>query len=277
MTSRIAVLQGHKMSNPFAILAEYPEGGPEVPQRQKIHREKNKHEPGTGRRDTEKRQGRGKSNWGNALDDVNRPPLKDGEVVEEEANAETTPKVQYVPASSYFSSSDDEDEDGVVGVPSASKKQVLKVPSEFADMIVEKTNPNVVVRKYSDDEDENEIELGFLNSAEAAKKRQEDFDKRRTTRGGRGGPRGRGGERGRGDMRGRGRGRGGESGRPYQPAARPEGAKPEGERPATGDRQNRPRDARPTNVQHQRQTQNRGARGGRGFNNERDFPSLQKS
>ncbi|OHT14840.1 hypothetical protein TRFO_14798 [Tritrichomonas foetus] len=255
------------MSNPFAILAEYPEAGPEVPQREKVRREKNKHESGTGRRDREKRQGRGQSNWGNALDDINRRPIEEAqEGAEGEAPAQPEePKIQYVAAGQFFSDSDD---DFTGGVPERPTKQVVQIPAAYADIIAEKRDKRVEVRKY-DSDDEEEIQTGFLNTAQAMQQRRDhtsDRDRRPRGGRGRGGPRG-GPRGGRGGPRG---GRRPNEDRQEAPAAPAdeEGRKTRGT----------PRDRRPGNVQHQRDTgANRGPRGGQPRNNNlniKNFPSL---
>lgn len=58
------------MSDKLAVLKDYPKDGPEVPEREKIVRTKDRHESGTGRRDKTKRQGKGAGNWGDPKDDV---------------------------------------------------------------------------------------------------------------------------------------------------------------------------------------------------------------
>ena len=54
----------------FEILKNYPKDGPEPPERQKVVREKDHHESGTGRNDKMKKGGSGKGNWGNPKDDI---------------------------------------------------------------------------------------------------------------------------------------------------------------------------------------------------------------
>lgn len=61
------------MSDKFAVLEGYPKDGPEVPERTKVERAKDRHESGTGRKDKVKRGGRGPSNWGNPEDDLKHP------------------------------------------------------------------------------------------------------------------------------------------------------------------------------------------------------------
>lgn len=255
------------MSNPFKILADYPENGPEPPKNeQKVHREKNKHESGTGRRDKEKRQGRGQSNWGNALDEANRPPLPDTDGTENQEapqNEDNTPKINYVPASNFFDSDDDEPEP----IPQQPKKRVVNVPEQYAALIASKAEKQQIeIRKY-DDEDESNFELGFINSKQAISERP--VVERRGR--GRGGPRGgRGGQRGghRGGQSGeRHEGRGGRGG-PRDGARGGRGHQQYehyqhiAEKQAEGEEQQRdnkpgsgPRDRRPGNVQHQRVNQ----------------------
>ena len=66
------------------ILKDYPKDGPEMPEREKVQRSKNKHESGTGRKDTTKREGRGKGNWGNPEDDIKHLGERDPDDEEEE-------------------------------------------------------------------------------------------------------------------------------------------------------------------------------------------------
>lgn len=148
------------MSNPFAILADYPADGPAVPEREKVRREKNKHVPGTGRRDKVKREGRGAGNWGNALED--RPVVVDQEpAAEGEAEVVTQ---QYEPACNFFES-DSEDE----FVPQV-VKPVAKIPKEFEGMIAVRDTERHETKYVSDDEEE--FEFGFLNTQEALKQRE---------------------------------------------------------------------------------------------------------
>ena len=166
------------MSNPFAILADYPADGPAVPEREKVRRDKNKHVPGTGRRDKVKREGRGASNWGNALED--RPVVVDQEAPVQGEVEESTQ--QFEPAINFFDS-DSEDE----FVPQV-VKPVAKIPKQFEGMIAVRDTDRHETKYVSDDEEE-AFEFGFLNTQEALKQRE--F---RAPRGGarpaRGGPRG---------------------------------------------------------------------------------------
>jgi len=79
------------MSDKFDILKDYPAEGPANPERTKIVREKDRHEPGNGRRDKTKRDGRGPSNWGDPKEDVKY--LNEGleEDLEEEEEIEEKP------------------------------------------------------------------------------------------------------------------------------------------------------------------------------------------
>ncbi|OHT13880.1 hypothetical protein TRFO_15906 [Tritrichomonas foetus] len=122
----------------FAVLEGYPKDGPEMPEREKVHREKNKHESGTGRRDREKREGRGQSNWGNPLDDVNHSH-SDCEEPEDDtavAPAQSEKGPEYVAAGKFFDKDDAEDEVKMA-------KQVVKVPAEYVGIV--KTGENVEV------------------------------------------------------------------------------------------------------------------------------------
>ncbi|EAY07022.1 hypothetical protein TVAG_174920 [Trichomonas vaginalis G3] len=58
------------MSDKLAVLKDYPKDGPEMPEREKIVRQKDRHDPGNGRRDKTKRQGNGAGNWGDPKDDI---------------------------------------------------------------------------------------------------------------------------------------------------------------------------------------------------------------
>ena len=120
----------------FKVLENYPKEGPPVPEREKVHREKNKHESGTGRRDREKREGRGKDNWGNDLDDQ----LHQLDEEPEENNQQQPPQYEdrpnYEEASKYFEKEDNDDKEKVA-------KQVVKVPPEYIGIV--KTGENVEV------------------------------------------------------------------------------------------------------------------------------------
>ena len=58
------------MSDKFAVLQDYPKEGPPIPEREKVQRKKDKHDPGNLRRDKTKRGGKGKDNWGTPEDDL---------------------------------------------------------------------------------------------------------------------------------------------------------------------------------------------------------------
>lgn len=287
------------MSNPFAILADYPDNGPAMPQREKVHRQKDKHDPGTGRRDKEKRQGRGPSNWGNPMDDVTHPAVPDQqENVEEGAENEQqqqAPKEEvkpYVSASQFFEDSDSDETPA--GVPQKPKKlSYNNVPKEYADLIVEKKEKHIQNQRDEDEDEkeDNELQTGFLSTKEAIQQRRD--NSRFESRGrGRGGPRGRGGRGGRGghyggprggadgENRPRGgghpRGRGQRQFQHYEDRLKEQGqqGQPEGERKPQRDQNRGPRDKRPGNVQHQRDNSNRGQRQQRQNLNLNDFPSL---
>lgn len=105
-----------------------------MPEREKVHREKDRHEPGTGRRDREKREGKGKSNWGDPIEDqlaADNEPIVDEQ---DEAPVEEEPK--KVEAAEKFFDNEEEEEP-------AKAKGVVKVPARFAGMV--KTGDDVVV------------------------------------------------------------------------------------------------------------------------------------
>lgn len=122
------------MSHPLEALKGYPKDGPEMPERQKIYREKDRHDPGTGRRDREKRNGKGSSNWGDPIEDqiaAENDPIGDEE---KESPVEDEPKI-VEPAEKFFDNEEEEEPPKVKGV--------VKVPARFAGMV--KTGDDVVV------------------------------------------------------------------------------------------------------------------------------------
>jgi hypothetical protein len=263
-------------TNRFAILNDYPPEGPEVPEREKVRRAKNKHEPGTGRRDNTKRQGAGPSNWGNPLQESTLAATAESAPQESETPEGEAPKQaapEFVPASSIFGDSDDE-----VEVAPAANKKVQVIPSEFANMVVKKEGVEVDVR--DEDDEENEFEVDFISTAEVRRQQQQRQSEQR--RGGprpnRGGPRpNRGGPRpNRGAPRKEGefRPRREEGGDKPQEQRRGGPRREEGQQQRRGGPQRRDdrkaRDQRQSGVQHQR---NYGAqRGGNLSLNQ--FPSL---
>ena len=269
-------------TNRFAILNDYPAEGPEVPEREKVHRSKNKHESGTGRRDNNKRQGQGQSNWGNPLQESVRAsneggaPQEEGEAGEntEETTTQPTP---YVPASSIFEDSDDENE----VAPTKPAQKQIQVPSEFADMVVKREGYDYNVHDSEDEAPENEYEIDFKSAPQVRREQQEQrFNSHRGGRPMRGPRRGRGGPRKDGEYRPRPDGE-------YRP--RPDGEKPQerrgGPRREEGE-QTKPRgrggpqknrDQRPSGVQHQRYNYGGNRNGGNrsGVNlNINQFPTL---
>lgn len=240
-------------ANRFAALSDYDPQA-EVPEREKVHREKDRHEPGAGYRGTMKRQGRGRDNWGNDIDDAKRPELVEPEDNESgEIPESTEPKRVFVPASSFFGSDSDDEEEPVHVAP-----KVESVPEAYAKHIARKRE-NVVVRPAEAD-DHQDIETGFLSTPEVMR-RNESERQRGRGRGGRGGSRG-GPRDGRGGSRGGPReGRGGSRGGPREGRGG-RGGHAEGEsRPPRqeeqGDRQGRPprkgaRDSHPMHNQGQR-------------------------
>ena len=269
------------MSNRFAILADYPKEGPAVPEREKVQRQKDHHESGTGRRDRTKREGRGPSNWGNPRDDtrVNRKADRIDAEVEKDQDAtevDSTPKVQYVDAAQFFDDSDDED---VAGAPVTAQKAQKAIDQQYLDIMTEKAKKQVVAKEEDEDEDEdNQLDTNFLSTDQALRQQRQNQSR------GRGAPRGRGG-RGRGPRREGGDRpprrddgerpprREGAPGRKF--AERPartgeqkqEGQQQKGDRQPRRDQQRKPRDQRTSGVQHQR------VNGGRQFT-AADFPSL---
>ena len=139
-------------------LKGYPKEGPAMPERQKIYREKDRHEPGTGRRDREKREGKGLSNWGDPIEDQLAAEREEVVEVGQEPVVEEQPKKveaagkffdnglpphwileeqpKKVEAAGKFFDNEEEDEP-------AKAKAVVKVPKRFAGMV--KTDDNVVV------------------------------------------------------------------------------------------------------------------------------------
>lgn len=131
----------------FAALDGYPKDGPEMPEREKVHREKNKHESGTGRRDREKREGRGQSNWGNALDDQLADYHEEEDVNAEEPQETPGEQKEFKPAAKYFEDDDDQDKDKKPG------KQTLKVPPGYKGIV--KAGENVEVVEVDESNDPN--------------------------------------------------------------------------------------------------------------------------
>ena len=189
-------------ANRFAALSDYDPQA-EVPEREKVHREKDRHEPGAGYRGTMKRQGRGRDNWGNDIDDAKRPELVEPEDNESgEIPEATEPKRDFVPASSFFGSDSDDEEEPVHVAP-----KVESVPEAYAKHIARKRE-NVVVRAAEAD-DHQDIETGFLSTPEVMRRNESERQRGRGRGGPRSGPRGgRGGSRG-GPREGRGGSRGG--------------------------------------------------------------------
>ena len=246
------------MSNPFAILSDY-NGANEVPQREKVVRKKNKHEPGAGYSSTIKREGRGQSNWGNAIDEAKRPEIVDQQEGEQQENVENAePKVVYEAAFKYFDS-DDEDETPKIH---REGKRVVNIPEQYASMVVEKKSKSVEVRTYIDDEPE-AIETGFLSTAEAIRQRQN------ARRSGYNNNRNVGGRKPNGQRKPQDR---------APRAAPPRNNAPKPAAPAQGENaqekkpRSKPRDQRPGNVQHQRQV---GAGKKQSNLSLKNFPKLQ--
>ncbi|KAK8845015.1 hypothetical protein M9Y10_021191 [Tritrichomonas musculus] len=132
----------------FAVLDNYPKDGPEMPERGKVHREKNKHESGTGRRDREKREGRGQSNWGNALDDQLAEQHHHEEEEYDDEHAETPKEHQeFKPAGEYFKDDDENEENKKVS------KQTVKVPPGYGKIVKAGDGVEVVEEDESHDPD----------------------------------------------------------------------------------------------------------------------------
>ena len=129
----------------FAALDGYPKDGPEMPEREKVHRDKNKHESGTGRRDREKREGRGQSNWGNALDDQLADYHEEDNEEVEEPQENPTEKKDFKPAAKYFEDDDDNENE------KKASKQTVKVPPGYGKIV--KAGENVEVVEVDDSND----------------------------------------------------------------------------------------------------------------------------
>ncbi|KAH0792924.1 hypothetical protein GPJ56_003188 [Histomonas meleagridis] len=249
------------MSNPFAILSDY-NGADEVPQREKVIRKKNKHEPGSGYRSTIKREGRGRSNWGNAIDEAKRPELTEQQETEQQGTAENAePKIVYESAFKYFAS-DDEDETPRI---KREGKRVVKIPEQYASMVVEKKTKTTEVKTYNEVSEPEVIETGFLSTAEALRQRQN------ARRGGYNNNRN-GGRRPNPQRKPQGD-------RPQRPAPQRNAAPKPATTPAQGENtqqerkpRSKPRDQRPGNVQHQRQVGSGKKQSNLSLNN---FPKLQ--
>lgn len=250
------------MSNPFAILADYPAEGPAVPQREKIVRQKDRHESGTGRRDKTKREGRGPSNWGNPADDAKPATKREQRVAKDEADASAEPveeqieeksAPQYVSAAQFFD--DDEDEE-FVGVPQKATKADKAIASKYLDIMSNKAKKQAVVKEEVE-EDENIIETNFLSTEQAqeeARKRAESRPPRRDSRPPRRDNRKPRQERPTERKEEAPKAEGDAPARKFARQPRKEGEKPQerGQRPPRRDDNKRPRDQRTGNVQHQR-------------------------
>ena len=123
------------MSHPLEALKGYPKDGPDMPERQKVHREKDRHEPGTGRRDREKREGKGRSNWGDPIED--QLAVENEPIVDEEHVAPVDEEPKNVEAAGKFFDNEEEEEPLKV-------KPVVKIPARFAGIV--KTGDDVVVQ-----------------------------------------------------------------------------------------------------------------------------------
>jgi hypothetical protein len=265
------------MSNPFAILSDYPEEGPAMPEREKIVRTKDRSESGTGRRDRTKRDGRGPSNWGNPADDhkVNLKAEKIEEKLEGEEQKEVVeekPKIQYVDPSQFFM-----DEEKVERPKNVKKESQVEVAKKYLDIMTKKSQEKKVYEREDKKDSTLHLETGFLSTDEALKQRQQSQRERQS------GPR-RGaprndrrpqGDRPPREQRPQGERPQGEgpqrkfADRPYRDETNKphDDSKPRGERKPQN--QNRPRNERTNRVQHQRQ----GA-GPKGSLNLKNFPSL---
>jgi hypothetical protein len=111
----------------FAVLQDYPKEGPEMPEREKLKRAKDRHESGTGRRDREKRQGRGQSNWGNPIDDGLAVAQEEERDYEEDLPEPEPGITDFVPAEGLLDSDDDEEP--------KKAKSVVKVPPQYAGLV----------------------------------------------------------------------------------------------------------------------------------------------
>ena len=254
-------------NNPFAILKDYPQEGPAVPERTKVVRTKDHHESGTGRVDKTKRQGKGPSNWGNEVDDFknNRGPIEEKVETEEKAQEgaeekkEEVKKVEYKPAFGLFDDSEDEE----IHYAEKPSKSEARVDAKFIPILSKKAVKDIIIKK---EEEVEEFEVGFLNSKEAIKT---EFKDRLNNK-----PRGPKGQFQRRNDESRPPRRNDD--RPPR-RERPAEEKAEGQKPVEGEEKKRnhpkaPRDQRPGNVQHQR------TQGGHQGNKPRftmaQFPSL---
>ncbi|EAY12189.1 hypothetical protein TVAG_003950 [Trichomonas vaginalis G3] len=251
------------MSNPFAILADYRKEGPAVPEREKIVRQKDRHESGTGRRDKTKREGRGMSNWGQPGDEAKPATKREQRVAKEEADAAAEPveeqeeaKPQFVAASQFFDNDEDEE---VVGVPQKATKADKAVDNKYLQIMTLEAKKHAVV-KEEQEEDENVLETQFLTTEQARAQRaaqqnkghpqKRDFHgpRRNTDRK----PRQERPERKEGEAP---KAEGEAPQRKFARTPRNQGEAPKGERPQRQQRRDdakKPRDQRPGNVQHQR-------------------------
>lgn len=127
-------------SGKLAALNGYPTEGPEVPDREKVVREKDRHESGTGRRDREKREGRGPSNWGDPVQDALAAQEEHYEEEEEgEVPDSADPPKKYVNAGQFFDKEEDESHPTVKGV--------VKVPPKYAGSVKTEDGVQVVVEE----------------------------------------------------------------------------------------------------------------------------------
>ena len=126
------------MSSPLAALEGYPKEGPEVPEREKVKREKDRHESGTGRRDREKRGGKGPSNWGDPIKDQLEAEADPDEEVPEEPEPQQAGEKKNYTAPEF---EDDDDEE------TKKAPKVVKVPPRFAGMVKTGDGEEVVVEE----------------------------------------------------------------------------------------------------------------------------------
>ena len=252
------------MSNPFAILADYPQEGPAVPAREKTVRAKDHHESGTGRRDKTKREGRGAGNWGNAKDDLK--VNKKAEKIENEANAEEPaeekveeekPKIQYVNPSQFFMDDEDEEEKPVKKQP---KESNMDIAQKYLDIMTKKAQEKKVHEREEKQDETIILDTAFLSTEEALKQRRERAQTERRFNG----PRRDRAPRKQGEKPAR---KFAEKPRKEGEAPKPAAEKPRNERKPRDDR--KPRDQRNSGVQHQRQNAGKNL-----ALNAKNFPSL---
>jgi hypothetical protein len=118
-------------SHPLAQLDTYPTEPPGPEDRAKIVRVKDRHEPGTGRRDRQKRDGRGNFNWGDQVDA--ELAARDEELAEPDGEEDSADIPASAPEHFKLASEviDDEDDEA----PPKPAKRVVKVRPDLAALV----------------------------------------------------------------------------------------------------------------------------------------------